>query len=442
MGELLLRYRGKYKLFSFKLKNEKGYKRTTSLKWNLTLKYAVQQPKPTPQDIEHVNNIIRLYEKWKDKNLIPYPIYLFYEWNSEYVKLNKEEFKKWPIPLRIFNGNGSIYPRFRYSPNTSIKVTGNIVRLNSFGWRGKEFEVPKPKNIYRIVCLGASVTHGLNKISYPELLEVILQKKLPYILYNGDIQIEVLNAGIDGHNSDDLLAKLKTEVVKSQPDMIIYYEGFNDIKRKFWKMRESQLGISQPFITPMTSLDRDKYKKINPLCKYSALWKSVLDILNKKCETLPVISNRSLKVWDINEIEIRKHFKEVIANVNEMVQFSKNNNIQFILTSYVVLAHGNLELDANEDIIIWNRYYEWLYPLSYSEIQEMFRIINNEYKILAMKEHVLFLDIYAKYPQLPLFFTDPIHFTQKGDEVMAEIVAELLIPHLVKILEKKYGKSR
>ncbi|MCP4372562.1 MAG: SGNH/GDSL hydrolase family protein, partial [Deltaproteobacteria bacterium] len=106
-----------------------------------------------------------------------------------------------------------------------------VVKINSQGFRTREFEKEKPAGVYRVICIGGSTTvqGKTNQDTYPALLEKTLQKRYP------EFVIEVLNFGISKTGSDYWLRRLD-RLFGFQPDLIIQYNAINDIS---WKLMGS-----------------------------------------------------------------------------------------------------------------------------------------------------------------------------------------------------------
>jgi hypothetical protein len=113
-------------------------------------------------------------------------------------------------------------PFVRYFRNYGTP-TDFFTKRNNFGFRDYDITVPKPAGIFRIVCVGGSTTEEGNTIdlSYPKRLEV----KLRAIF--GD-RVEVWNCGICGIVSYDERLRF-ADYLQLQPDLILYYNGINDI---------------------------------------------------------------------------------------------------------------------------------------------------------------------------------------------------------------------
>lgn len=82
--------------------------------------------------------------------------------------------------------------------------------------------------ILKIACIGESTTYGAGPLSYKETYPYILEQ---LFLKNNIKNVEVINLGLSGHNSIDQYNKAFLNILSSQPHIIIYMSGWNDI----WK---------------------------------------------------------------------------------------------------------------------------------------------------------------------------------------------------------------
>jgi lysophospholipase L1-like esterase len=86
------------------------------------------------------------------------------------------------------------------------------------------------KSEFRIVALGSSSTSGTGASSptkrYPRRLEAELNRR-----FDPDRNFEVLNLGVGGQLAADMLARISTEVLPLQPQLVIWQTGVNDAIR-------------------------------------------------------------------------------------------------------------------------------------------------------------------------------------------------------------------
>lgn len=90
--------------------------------------------------------------------------------------------------------------------------------INSYGIRGDEFTIPKPKNIFRILVLGSSSAFGAecrDDETYPKVLEKILQGKIP------GKTVEVLNYGMSSKSLYYNARHYFEEADALDPDVVI-----------------------------------------------------------------------------------------------------------------------------------------------------------------------------------------------------------------------------
>lgn len=112
------------------------------------------------------------------------------------------------------------------------------VRINSRGFRGKDFALAKQAKIIRIVTLGASSTFGFHDHddqTYPYYMEQMLNEALPSV--NAQLRgsssntieaFEVINLGIPHLTSQQIYSLLVNEGLELDPDFVTFYEGIND----------------------------------------------------------------------------------------------------------------------------------------------------------------------------------------------------------------------
>lgn len=94
----------------------------------------------------------------------------------------------------------------------------NFVKLNSVGYRDREYSKDKNKDTFRIYALGDSYTFGWliddPGDSYPKILEKELNEKLSK-------RVEVINAATPGFSISEELSRFRSEGVQYYPDLVL-----------------------------------------------------------------------------------------------------------------------------------------------------------------------------------------------------------------------------
>ena len=331
---------------------------------------------------------------------------------AHYQFLKKIEFKKLayePHP----------YLPFIYKKKTSLSKTSKVVyplnpnihhadlTTNNFrylnGENGdRDILVPKPKNLTRINCLGGSTTGNYIKgsdrnYSYPLELERILKK-------NFNREIEVNNCGQGGYNSADLLVRFALQNIDTNPDYVIIYHAYNDIRsyltpdfssdyfhsRKnlgevYWKY---YLGSKIPNI-PFNFTNYLTNKFLFPLDERS----TILEILKKSEMDISLDYAEGLKTYE--------------RNLQNIINLSLCNNIKVILSTYCFYLYPQIKDDP-------------LLKLYQKIVSEENEVV----KKLAIKNNLPLVDADSAINKDQTNFLDSAHLTTQGMSLLAKCIAE------------------
>src|SRR3989338_366147 len=126
----------------------------------------------------------------------------------------------WPWDYKTDRARPGHYP-------SSVDNSLPPYTINSFGLRGKEFQTPKPKDIFRIVVYGGSSTFGAESTddqTYPARLEQVLRQR------TGNRNIEVINYGAHSKSLYWIAQQYFREVEKIEPDIVI----INNIRNTYF----------------------------------------------------------------------------------------------------------------------------------------------------------------------------------------------------------------
>lgn len=277
---------------------------------------------------------------------------------------------------------------------------------NSLGYRGPEIELPKPAGIYRIVALGGSTTYSTATSyanSYPAQLQNILRNDYGYE------KVEVINGGFIGYTSWETLANFEFRVLELEPDMIILYEGVNDIApreqisvdcyrghnvlrglnpaRGFWIERDTPLSPSALYrLIAITLGWMPDPSKINSAFE--------LPKANCQLDDLPV----EQRVADNPPVYFERNLRSILA-------IAQTNNVQAVLST-------------------WAYYLDQERPAYWREaVSENNTIIKN----LAQAMDVPLYDLMTNMPVNPAYWgSDGIHMFPPGAHEQAKEYAAFL----------------
>jgi lysophospholipase L1-like esterase len=119
------------------------------------------------------------------------------------------------------------------------QFNGQTVRVNEMGSRGLAVPYAKPAGEFRILSIGESTTFGAylpDEANYSALLQDYLNNRA--LVHN----VVVINGGVSGYTSLQMLEYLRAEGQKYQPDLVLVYSLYNDAistnQRSFLRMKE------------------------------------------------------------------------------------------------------------------------------------------------------------------------------------------------------------
>jgi predicted GH43/DUF377 family glycosyl hydrolase len=133
------------------------------------------------------------------------------------------------VAVAVHDKNGRVVPEI-IPPTPEPALSADDLKSHPLMARhaqdGKFASGTALQNVRRIVCLGDSITQGGEGPSgYVGLMRKYLSEVSP--------GTEVLNAGIGGHKSNDMLARFDRDVLQKKPDLITISVGVNDVWHGF-----------------------------------------------------------------------------------------------------------------------------------------------------------------------------------------------------------------
>lgn len=147
------------------------------------------------------------------------------------------------------------------APGPRTVRQGDLVqRISERGYRGDPFTLEKPEGVVRIAVLGGSAAFDIyagEGRDWPARAEAELRSR--------GLNVEVLNLGVPGHASWDAAGRLLGEAWMFEPDYVLLYNCWNDLKYFSWLGPDSTLlrtrvpgpdpGDQNPYLHPVNRLD-------------------------------------------------------------------------------------------------------------------------------------------------------------------------------------------
>ena len=303
------------------------------------------------------------------------------------------------------------HPYLAYYPTPNYRK--GRTSHNSLGYRSDEFPLEKPDGVFRIVALGGSSTYDVsiedNDKTFTAQLEKLLHDDYGYQ------NVQVINAGVPGYNSWEILVNLEFRVLDLDPDLVIIYEGTNDVHARLvepYAYRGDDFGRRRAWQPPSVALwERSALFRILSRAMNITRQVSVDDFVSAPTYmSWPFESRLNEKNLDPAEILEENPPIYFRRNLENMIAIAKEQEVQILFSTW---AHSpNLNDYASEG------YY-----------QQGFRENNDVVKEVAVSDDIPLFDFAAVMPQDAMYWADGRHVNEAGALVKARLFAEFIHDH-------------
>jgi lysophospholipase L1-like esterase len=106
--------------------------------------------------------------------------------------------------------------QFELIPGATGSVAGARTTVNSFGCRDREYQIPKPRGVVRIVGIGDSLTFGQGVEEEDTFLA-----RLERDLTARGLRVEVINCGVFGYNVNEEARRFQEVAELLEPDIVL-----------------------------------------------------------------------------------------------------------------------------------------------------------------------------------------------------------------------------
>ena len=298
---------------------------------------------------------------------------------------------------------------------------GRSYRVNAMGFRGASFAAEKPPGTCRLAVVGGSAVFDLGadeEEDWPHLVERALRE--------AGHRVEVINAGVPGHASFDAVGKIYGQLWLYEPDAVLFYNAWNDIKTFTEIDRDHPLVWQIPTHDPTADPFQNYQGTLDRLLGYSQLY--------VKLRTRYLLSRHDLGLEGAVDSERSGSrdisplaFDQYRLNISLVVDSVRNlGATPVLLTQASLLAADNTEADRARI----NYGYQ---GLDHGELVQAFETCNRIVREVGVAKQAEVLDLAADLNGRSELFDDHIHTSREGSAALAEAVASFLEPRLGKI---------
>ena len=248
------------------------------------------------------------------------------------------------------------FPIKYFEPNQYLEN----ISINNQGIRGQEISNEKPDNIFRIFVVGGSTAFGNWASSDSTTIPGNLRSMMEQI--KTDKEIEVYNLGVFGRTSFEEIHDLKQNFLRYEPDLIIVYDGWNDLYQNFNQFEE---GKTTSYLTNLSKLYQILIRNYATFGMINGMIESLQMQNGIHPDAIPDSENMQIKAdaW--------------VENWDDMCQIGKQQNFDVIIFLQPVLGTGDKLLSEWEKHILETKGYTSVVPY-YHYMQAKIPILNEK----------------------------------------------------------------
>lgn len=330
-----------------------------------------------------------------------------------------------PFKFRV-KGNKIILPvNKKYIGHTTKteKLDETIIHAkNSLGFRGEELPEHYGNHL-TIVTVGGSTAECFyisDGKTWTDVLGKMLQRNFKHLWIN--------NAGLDGQSTFGHIVLMEDYITKLKPKVVLFLIGSNDRDNSTFNQYEKRM-IGK----------NGNFRPFRWLTYHSEVFGIALNVYRwynarNRGLTHRVVDFRKLKNVDMNEDEkklVRQYieridYKPFETRLRTLIHISRKNNIEPVfITQPTIYGHA---IDDITHINLANIRYgnSHIGELAWEGLER----VNNVIRRVGKEEHIMVIDLSKDMPKSSKYYYDFIHFSNEGNDKVAEILYKKLCPFL------------
>ncbi|MGD0020859.1 MAG: hypothetical protein ABSC54_01005 [Smithellaceae bacterium] len=325
------------------------------------------------------------------------------------------------------------YTIYKHAPNQKTPY----FTTNSKGFRGSKEYSNFSKKGKRIIVVGGSAAFGHSLSNDNETFQAQMEKL--------NSRYEVINAGVGGFYSGQELTYIVTELVDYHPNIIIAFDGFNDLFYSWYYdrwanriLKDSELGFHANFLSSMEdSLVYSYQQQTSVLKSFQRFFNNVMDrsiLLSKIREKITKLLRQNYsarlsnnKISDKNKNEYFEKILDVYTkNLIKMHDFCNSQGIKFLVVFQPEISlKSKMTVEERNYVNFWQ--HVWNVDNYLEEYSPLSKRFITRSKAILTKKGVRFIDIndQPEYKNNPnTLFLDFVHLNKAGNTIIAHIINE------------------
>ena len=328
-------------------------------------------------------------------------------------------------PLGVEIDSATPLPMLRYErsafsrhvlPATQHQVlrNGRLYRINDKGYRGEDFDWVKPEGTVRVLVYGGSAVFDIladDGRDWPTRVQNLLASR-------GHRNVRVINAGVPGHASFDSLGRLLAEGHRMEPDYVILYNAWNDIKT--FHLEESLLrGI--PAYRPKRDWVRVQSGPVDgALASLSHIYRHVRIPLHARSRGQKIGREGAAGVGEAAETFEAAQLEQYRLTLATFVDLVRNMGAEpLLVTQARLVTADNDEAERRKISYGYVR-------LTHDGLVRAFDATDRTAREIGAEKGVAVIDAHTALSARSELFHDQVHLSAEGSAALAALVADEL----------------
>jgi hypothetical protein len=300
------------------------------------------------------------------------------------------------------------------------------VNINSMGLRSPEVVVPKPAGTFRILLLGDSFTFGLQVLD-DQVFARLLEKRLRG--NSGPRSIEVVNAGVLSYCPLLEYLQYKHHLHILEPDLVVLNFDMSDVQDHMIYSRDTVFSSSGvPLFTTEPSL-RTAPSAMPQLLSFQWLVRSFKAATRRAESTIqgaPSVRDVDRYLWALDDgPELENEVRSTLAPVADLSALLQHHDIPLLVSTYP--QPWQVSADATPIPPIREQYGVGIGTVHLND--RAFRKVES----FTADRGIPFLNATEAFRRdanpAGLFLARDFHFTPRGHELYAEVLAQYISKH-------------
>lgn len=313
--------------------------------------------------------------------------------------------------------------------NTSKRGLARNIRVttNSIGFRGPE-PTPEFEDDLTIITVGGSTTHSQfqsDGADWPALLATRLASRIAHLWVN--------NAGLDGHSTFGHEILLVDYLARLRPDLVLFLIGMNEVGRKLPTDHDRENVANGLHLVNFEQL-------VKSASNYSEIMATTLNLYRASRAAVLGLAHQDVRLASLPhsgtnlpqmQLELARHRAQYLTGFEERLQSLLYQTYRaeitpVLITQPMLVGKGT---DPTTGVNLESvQVHMFGMTTSGRAIWETLELYNGVTREVARETGTFLIDLARLLPKDSRFFYDYGHFTDKGAEAVAAIVARKLCP--------------